>query len=326
MVATKKSTKKTAVKKPAVKKPAVKFVPPEVEEGTWQDSIVKSAILKERAHKGDVKAGELLWSGAQEGINDWLPNSDDDASAENLYQELLTLMGKARKGDASKIAKVAVAVKDKGLVLSSYTNLSKAYAAARAMIDSAPLHDAEDSAAEELAATISSAAPKSTSSLEGAAKIVLGAGVDEASRVLVEAVIDAAGSYEKAEPVLRSLARALSQEIAGTKPKPEPKAKAEPKPKGETVKKATAKPASQKAKPASQKAKPKPAPVVEDAVEDDEPFDDEVEDLISEDEAIEAGLDSDLDDLLDDEVNEDTEVSTPEVPVKTKAKPVVRRR
>lgn len=336
MVATTGSTskksskaKKSTVKKPVVKKAPVKFVPPEVEEGTWQDTIVKSAILKERAHKGDVKAGELLWSGAQQGINDWLPNSDDDASAEGLYQELLSLMGKSRKGDASKIAKVAVAVKDKGLTLSSFTSLSRAYGAARDLIDSAPLHDAEDNAAEELAEAIGAAAPKSTSSVDGAAKILLAAGVDEASRAIVAAVIDAAGSYDKAEPVLRSLARSLSQEIAGTKPKPEPKAKATPTPKGDTVKKATAKPASEKAK-AKPKAKPKPAPVEE--IEDDEPndIDDstevEDEDFTSEDEAIEAGLDSELDDLLDDEINEDTEVETPEVPVKTKAKPVVRRR
>lgn len=339
MVATTGSTskksskaKKSTVKKPVVKKAPVKFVPPEVEEGTWQDTIVKSAILKERAHKGDVKAGELLWSGAQQGINDWLPNSDDDASAEGLYQELLSLMGKSRKGDASKIAKVAVAVKDKGLTLSSFTSLSRAYGAARDLIDSAPLHDAEDNAAEELAEAIGAAAPKSTSSVDGAAKILLAAGVDEASRAIVAAVIDAAGSYDKAEPVLRSLARSLSQEIAGTKPKPEPKAKATPTPKGDTVKKATAKPASEKAK-AKPKAKPKPAPVEE--IEDDEPNDiddsteveyESDEDFASEDEAIANGLDSDLDDLLDDEVNEDTEVETPEVPVKTKAKPVVRRR
>lgn len=322
VAATKKSAKKKAPakKKAVVKKAPVKFVPPETEDGTWQDTIVKSAILKERAAKGDQKAGELLWAGAQEGINDWLPNSSTDASAEGLYSTLVGLMGRSRKGDASKIAKVAVAVADKGLVMSSFTSLSRAYAEARNLIDTSVANEQEDTAAEELAEAILAAAPKSTSSLDGAAKIVLGAGVDEASRVLVDAVIDAAGSYEKAEPVLRSLLRALSQEVAGKKPKPEPKAKAPAKPKGDAVKKA----APAKAKPASEKAKPKPKAKPE-PVEDDEPVDD---DFTDEDAAIEAGLADDTDafDLLDEEGDEETEVATPDVPVKTKAKPVVRRR
>lgn len=313
MVATSsKSTKKTTAKKAPAK--PVKFVPPTVEEGTWQDTVVKSGILKERAAKGDQRAGELLWSGAQEGINDWLPGSDTDASAEGLYQTLLALLGKSRKGDASKVKTVAVAVKEKGLILASFPNLSRAYAEAKRLTNDAPEQDREDTAAEELTSAIAESAPKSTSSLEGAAQKLLGAGVDEASRLLVAAVIDAAGSYEKAEPVLRSLLRSLSQEVAGTKPKPEPKVKAPAKPKGETVKKAKAKPASEKAKSAATKAKPKPV------VEDDEPFEDE-------DAVVEAGLEADdIDDLLADEADADTEVETPEVPVKAKATPVVRRR
>lgn len=319
------ATKKAVVKKAATKKAAVKkvpakparFVPPEVEEGTWQESIVKSALLKSRAEAGDKKAGELLWAGAQQGIVDWLPDSGEDVSAEGLYQTLLTLMGKARKGDASKIAKVAVAVKDAGLTMANYTSLSRAYSAARELIDAAPEHEREDNAAEEIATAINESAPKSTSSLEGAVKIVLGHGIDEATRALVDAVIDAAGSYDKAEPVLRSLSRALTQEIVGKKPKAEAKPKAAPKPKGEAVAKATAKPASEKAKPAAAKAKPKPKPV-----EDAEPIDDEDE---SDVDAVPDEFEGDdTDDLLDEVEAEEAEVE--EAPVKAKAKPVVRRR
>lgn len=306
-------------KKPVAKKAPVKFVPPTVEEGTWQDTIVKSGVLKSKAEAGDKKAGQLLWAGAQEGINDWLPNSGEDASGEGLYQTLLTLLGKSRKGDASKIKTVAVAVKESGLILSSYSSLSQAYGEAKRLTDAVPAQAKEDDAAEALTEAINESAPKSTSSIEGAAKILLGQGVDEASRVLVSSIIDAAGDYDKAEPVLRSFLRSLSQEVTGRKPKPEPKVKAPAKPKGETVKKATAKPAASKAKPAATKAKPKPAPVEADLTEDED-------DYLSEDAVVQDGLDSDLSDLLDDEVDADTEVETPEVPVKTKAKPVVRRR
>lgn len=343
VTATKKAVVKKAVKTPApkakktvVKKP-VKFVPPEVEADTWQDTIVKSAVLKSRAEAGDKKAGELLWAGAQEGINDWLPNSGEDVSAEGLYAELITLMGKTRKGDASKIAKVAVAVKEKGLALSQFSSLSRAYGAAREILDAAPEHDREDTAAEELTTAINESAPKSTSSVEGAAKLLLGHGIDETSRALVAAVIDAAGSYDKGEPVLRALLRSMSQEVAGVKPKPEPKVKTVATPKGDAVKPAAkAKPASEKAKPA---AKAKPKPVAVEDIEDDEDFIEEVdgdhdepniEDFSDEDALIESAIDADMEDLLDDEVNEDTEVTTPEVPVKAvkngKAKPIVRRR
>jgi hypothetical protein len=312
---TKKTTRKTPAKKAVAKKPT-KFVPPETTEGTWQDTIVKSAVLKERAAKGDAKAGELLWSGAQQGITDWLPESDEDASAEGLYNTLLTLMGKARKGDASKITKVALAVKDAGLTMSSYTSLSRAYAAAREMLDAAPEQEREDNAAEDLSASISESAPKSTSSVDGAAKILLGAGIDAATEAIVAAVIDAAGSYDKAEPVLRSLARSLGQEIVGKKPKPEPKVKAPAKPKGEAVAKAKAKPASEKAKPVAKKAAPKPA-----QVEDDEPVDED--DIEVTDEGVEDAEDALLDEIEDEE---DGEPEVVEAPVKKKAAPVVRRR
>lgn len=323
----KKSGKKATTKKPVVKK-VVKFVPPEVEAGTWQESIVQSGVLKARAEGADKKAGELLWAGAQEGINAWLPESEQDASAEGLYNEVIGLMGRARKGDASKIAKVAVAVKDKGLSLSSFTTLSRAYSAARELLDAAPQHASEDTAAEALAEAIAETAPKTATGLEGAAKILLSKGVDEASRVVVAAVIEAAGSYEKAEPVLRSLMRSLSQEVVGTKPKTVTAVKAtKTTDKGDAVKPATVvKPASEKAD--TKKAKAKPKQVTDESLnlnEDDEPSD---EDILS-NEQIEGAINGELEDLLSDEVDEDTEVTVPDVPVKSKkdkAKPVLQRR
>jgi hypothetical protein len=217
--------------------------------GSWQDTLAKSAALQDRVKKGSVRASALLWDGAQAAINSWLPKSERDESGEKLGAAVLEALGKSRKGDASKIKTVALAVKNNGLDLSAHANLAKAYGEATRLTKTVKVHIAEDEAADEAVAAIS--APKSTSSPEGAAKIVLAKGVDEAARLLLNEL----GAENIAAH--RAFARAIMQEIAGRIPKPAPKPpkkKAAPKKKATVAKKAAAKKAPAKA--AATKAKP----------------------------------------------------------------------
>jgi hypothetical protein len=234
------------------------------EAGTWQATLDKSKTLFERSGKARKQASILLWDGAQDAINQWVDTSDTDVHAEVLYADVLDVMGTSRKGDVSKIKSVALAVKNHGLVLSTYPNLSKAYAEATRLTKTVQVHADEDTAADEAVATIE--APKSSSTPEGAALIVMKNGVDEAARLL----LDALGATNTAAH--RAFLRAISQEIAGRIPKPVKVAKAaKPKP-VKAAKKATVKAGSAKAKPtkaaakptakaAAAKPKPKPAPV-----------------------------------------------------------------
>lgn len=329
MTSTATKTSPTKAKTAAAKKKAEAHVVPDTAEGTWQHTIVKSGALLARGVKATAAAGTLLWQGSQEGILDWLEDrADDDVNGEGLYNELVSLLGKPRRGDANKIKTVALAVKNNGLVLSQHPSLTKAYGEAKRLTVTVKQNEEDDHAAEEFVEALT--APKSTSKPEGAASILLKQGVDEATRLIVDSVIEAAGGYEQAEPVLRSLLRSLSQEIVGRKPKPEPKTKTE----------ATITAPSKAKAPAKTKAKPKPNPKADredaagepvdeadiaDPIEDDEILDDSA-DEVEEDDAF-AALDDDADEA-DDEVSEDV---TPEVPVKQaaaakkKARPVVRR-
>lgn len=228
----------------------------------WQDTLKKSTQILDRSTAARKQASNLLWTGAQEAIEEWLPTSDTDVSAEGLRSDVLDALGTSRKGDASKIVTVALATNEHGLVLSQYPNLSKAYAEAVRLTKTVKTHAAEDEAAEEAVANI--AAPKTTSKPEGAALLVLSKGVDEAARLL----LDALGADNTAAH--RSLLRAISQEIAGrVKPAPKPKKAASAKPKA--VKKATAAPKTAKAKPAPAKAKPVKKAV--EPVENEDMFD-----------------------------------------------------
>jgi len=192
------------------KAPKVKAAPapkPEVEAGSWQESLVKSAALLVKSDKDRKRASATLWDGAKKGIETWLPNSAEDESAEKFSDEVLSLLGKERKGDASKIKTVALAVKNNGLDLDAQPNLSKAYAEARRLTTVAVAHNEEDEAAEEVISNIN--APKTASTAEAAAKIVLSKGVDEAARLL----LDALGDQNHAAH--RSLLRAFTQEVSG---------------------------------------------------------------------------------------------------------------
>jgi hypothetical protein len=287
------------------------------EKGTWQEALQRSATLLDRSTKARKQASTLLWTGAQTAIEEWLPNSDTDVSGENLYNEVLDILGKPRKGDASKVKTVALAVKDHGLVLTIHPNLSKAYAEAVRLTKTSQVHADEDDAAEKAVEALAEQVPHSTTTVEGAALILLSKGIDGA----VVAILDALGANN--EGAHRSFMRAVSTEIAArvqaAKPKPQPKAPSTPKGKATpaktaAVKTATAKakttkakpvpvsaskgdpnnrPLPPKAKPVAVKAKPEATPVTE---------------------PVEAGTEA---------------VSTPVVPVKqatTKAKPVVVKR
>lgn len=223
------------------------------EKGTWQATLDRSASLFDKSAGDRKRATALLWDGAQEAITGWLPGSSSDAGAEGLSNEVLDIMGKSRKGDVSKIKTVALAVKNHGLVLSLYPNLSRAYKEATRLTKTVQVEAAEDDAAEKAIEAL--AVPNSTTTVEGAAAILLSKGIDGA----VVAILDALGA--KNEAAHRSFMRAVSTEVAArvqaAKPKPTPKVST-PKT-GATKAKAGQ---GQKAKPAPKsgatKAKPKP--------------------------------------------------------------------
>lgn len=216
----KKSSKK-ANKAPKAK-PAPEVVP-DVEAGTWQATIVQSAAIKKRGDAAAAKAGTLLWTGAQAGVTDWLGGAaEEDGSGEGLYNELVSLMGKSRRGDANKIKTVAIAAKNDGLVLSTFPSLNKAYNEAKRLTVTAVQDKDDDHAADEAVTALAEHAPKSTSTAEGAASIVLSKGIDEAARLLLDALNGPSGEQNTAAH--RAFFRAVGQDIAGRQPKPEPKA------------------------------------------------------------------------------------------------------
>jgi hypothetical protein len=200
--------------------------PVSFEKGSWQESMAKSTVLKERAGKATKQAGVLLWTGAKKAIEEWIDNSENDESGENLYAEAKTALGVARKGEANKIKTVAVAVKEHGLVLGVYPSLTKAYAEAVRLTKTVAAQADEDDAAEKA----------------------------------VESIDDALGKDNEAAH--RAFLRAVSTEIAARvqakKPKPAPKAPKQAK--------GAAKPASGSSpkaavKTATAKPKAKPVPV-----------------------------------------------------------------
>jgi hypothetical protein len=222
---------------------------------TWQETLNRSAALFGKSDMDRKKASALLWEGGKSAIESWMPVSDEDASAENFYNEVKTALGEARKGDASKIKTVALAVKENGLVLATYPNLSKAYAEAKRLTTTVQAQADEDAAAEKAVEALGSVGA-TASTPEDAAKVVLSKGVDEAARLL----LDALGATNDAAH--RALARAISSEIAGrVKPvaktvKAGPKAGATQATKDKTTKPVAAKDGATKAKP---KAAPKQA-------------------------------------------------------------------
>lgn len=268
----------------------------------WRETLNQSATLLDRSTKGRAKATAMLFDGAKAAIAEWTDSGSDD-SGEVLYADVMdALGGRHRKGDASKVRTVALAVANNGLDLDATTtkvvkgkettvpvfpNLASAYKEATRLTKTVAQHAAEDTAADEATQRIAGEAPKSASKPESAAMLVLAQGVDEAARLLVNVLN---GEGEQADlSASRALLRALSQEIAGRVPKPQPKPKSEKKApaKKATAKKATVSDGSAKAKPkaapaktAAAKAKPvaaKPKPVSRpepvEAVEESDIFD-----------------------------------------------------
>lgn len=256
----------------------------------WKDTLQKSATLFDRSAKGRRQASSLLWDGSQEAIEEWLSKSDEDVQAENLSAELLDVLGAPRKGDVSKIKTVALAVKNNGLVLSVYPNLSKAYAEATRLTKTVKVHAAEDESADKKAQEIAAEAPKSSSKPEGAVLIVLAQGVDEAARLIVDAL--AGEGPQKDVSAARAMLRALAQEISGRTPAPAPKPakKAAAPKKGTAAKKAAAAPKSGATKPKPVKKAAAPAPVVPD----EDPTAADLDDLFDEIE----GADSDTEEAV----------------------------
>lgn len=188
-------------------------------KGSWQDNLHKSSALLDRSTKARKQASGLLWTGAQTGIEEWLPGSDTDVSGENLYNDVLGALGKTRKGDASKIKSVALAVKKHGLVLSLYPNLSKAYGEATRLTKTVQAQATEDAAAEKAIESIE--APKTTGSVEGAAALLLSKGLDGA----VVAILDALGANNEAahRAFMRAVATEVAARVQASKPKPAPR-------------------------------------------------------------------------------------------------------
>lgn len=218
-------------------------------KGSWQAAIQRSAALFDRSGSDRKRASTLLWTGAQAAIGEWAEDkSATDVHAEVLYADVLDIMGTSRKGDVSKIKTVALAVRNKGLVLSTFANLSKAYAEARRLTVTEAQDAADDDAAEKAVEALADSVPHSTTTVEGSALLLLSRGIDGA----VVAILDALGANNEAAH--RAFIRAMSTEVASriqaAKPKPAPKAgpKAGATASTGATKATTAKPAATKAK------------------------------------------------------------------------------
>lgn len=249
---------------------------PTYAKGSWQDNLQQSSTLLDRSAKAKKRASTLLWTGATTAISAWLPSFGDDVSGEAFYNEVLDALGTSRKGDASKIKTVALAVAEDGLVLDTFANLSQAYAEATRLRKTVAEERSQDDAAEAAVAAIE--APKSTSSVDGAAALLLSKGIDGA----IVAILDALGkdNFDAHKAFMRATGVEIASRVQAAKPKPEPKAKAE--------KKEGAKTATKKAAPKAKAATAKPKAAAKAPVEADEP---EVEDSQVEGEGV-----TDLDD------------------------------
>ena len=190
-MATKKQTKQTNTTDPAV--------------ATWAETLRAAARKLDTAAVTAREGNSLVWLGGAAAIADVTSGSDYDGIA--FYEQLLGALGQPRKGTASKLRTVADAVIEHGLDTSEHKSLAAAYNAARALNRTRTVEVAEDTALDEaLSALI---APKSTSTIEGAAKLLLSKGEDEA----VRQIFDAIGGDNFA--ALRSFVRAATQELSG---------------------------------------------------------------------------------------------------------------
>ena len=190
-MATKKQTKQTNTTDPAV--------------ATWAETLRAAARKLDTAAVTAREGNSLVWLGGAAAIADVTSGSDYDGIA--FYEQLLGALGQPRKGTASKLRTVADAVVEHGLDTSEHKSLAAAYNAARALNRTRTVEVAEDTALDEALSVL--IAPKSTSTIEGAAKLLLSKGEDEA----VRQIFDAIGGDNFA--ALRSFVRAATQELSG---------------------------------------------------------------------------------------------------------------
>ena len=193
-MATKKQTKQT--KQTNTTDPAV---------ATWAETLRAAARKLDTAAVTAREGNSLVWLGGAAAIADVTSGSDYDGIA--FYEQLLGALGQPRKGTASKLRTVADAVVEHGLDTSEHNSLAAAYNAARALNRTRTVEVAEDTALDEALSVL--IAPKSTSTIEGAAKLLLSKGEDEA----VRQIFDAIGGDNFA--ALRSFVRAATQELSG---------------------------------------------------------------------------------------------------------------
>ena len=190
-MATKKQTKQTNTTDPAV--------------ATWAETLRAAARKLDTAAVTAREGNSLVWLGGAAAIADVTSGSDYDGTA--FYEQLLGALGQPRKGTSSKLRTVADAVVEHGLDTSEHKSLAAAYNAARALNRTRTVEVAEDTALDEALSVL--IAPKSTSTIEGAAKLLLSKGEDEA----VRQIFDAIGGDNFA--ALRSFIRAATQELSG---------------------------------------------------------------------------------------------------------------
>ncbi len=198
---------KPAKGKVAPKAPKAKKLP---ENFDWRKEMEAAAKLRDSADSSIGRATSKVWNACRGGVTEWLSgNAADDGNADELHGEFIELYGKARRGDCSKMRTVALAARDHGLNLDEFESLSKAYASARALVVVKQQHADEDEIGEATSEAIAKTAPKTATSVDSAAMILLSRGFDETARALVEAL--EANSPDPTKAAL-SLIRAISEE------------------------------------------------------------------------------------------------------------------
>lgn len=289
-------------------------------EAAWVEDLKKSATLKDRAGKATKQAGILLWKGAKVAITDHDSSLDPDGEA--LYNEVKeALGGESRRGDASKVRTVAIAV-DGGLDLAEtvvkagkkilkYQTLSAAYAEAVRLTKTVAEEAVEDNAAEVAISEID--APKTASTPESAALVLLSKGVDGAVVAILDALNGPTGENNVAAH--RAFLRALTSEVAArVKPiKPE-KVEADEAAKPVQPKRKPTKTAPVKA--TATKSKPVQKDVRDEAVQDDE------QDMFSDVDSADDSADDSVDDVaVMDAVEGEIAPASPEFTRPGKARP-----
>src|ERR1700751_2050732 len=188
-------------------------------EATWATDLQKSAVLKDKAGKATKQAGMLRWKGAKEAIGAFDVTSDDGEALYNGVKEALG--GEARKGDASKVRTVALAVANSGLDLNEsimkagkkvlkFTSLSTASAEAVRLTKTVAEENEQDNTLEAVVEALE--APKTATTPESAALVLLSKGVDGAVVALLDALNGPSG--ENNEAAHKAFLRAMTSEIS----------------------------------------------------------------------------------------------------------------